>query len=100
MKRRMIAVIAAAGFAAAVGLGSTPAAHAESKCPVWMCGTNGTMSSGLTFGGSDDADDDRIASNGTSYSGLQFSVEQPSQDRDRVASNGTQLTGLVLPAGR
>ena len=44
MKRRIIAAIAAA--AVAIGIGAATA-HAETKCPVWMCGSNGTQLTGI-----------------------------------------------------
>ena len=75
MMRKVIAAIAAAAIGM-VGFGATsPAASAESKCPVWMCGTNGTLLSGMTL----DSQNDESAG-------------------DRIASNGTQLSGIRLPA--
>ena len=68
--KRIIAIAISAG--ALLGLGSTPVAHAETKCPTWMCGSNGTLSSGLTVEGGGDG---------------------------RVVSNGTRLSGLTLPSG-
>jgi hypothetical protein len=70
MKRRIIAAIAAAAVGTGVGIGAATA-QAEAKCPVWMCGSNGTELTGL---------------------------QQTAESADRVATNGTQLTGVQLPA--
>jgi hypothetical protein len=71
MKRRVIATIASVAVAIGVSIGAAPA-RAESKCPVWMCGANGTELTGL-----------QLASD--------------PESADRIASNGTQLTGIELP---
>ena len=77
MKRRVIAAIAAAVIGT-VGFGAARTASAESKCPVWMCGSNGTL-----------------------QSGVELEAQSIQATAERVASNGTLLTGVRLPvAGR